>query len=168
MKKLDSAGKTSLEAEDELVAMGDEAIDDLLQSVAEINGRLNKIIQDKQLYPLSEMAKLERRVRVMGRMKNPLTLKTLFDALADSAIAVEECSQDRKIAYEQGNMMASTIIEDFIQSAKSLKKATIKALVAFGKPVVPHAQRYLNVSQPPVIRAFKKVISQVEVKWWKF
>ena len=129
LKKLDGGGNDSREAEDALVAMGDEAIDDLLQSVAEINGRMNGSIREAHLDPVAEMSRLERRVQLMERMRNPMTLKALFDALADSALAVEAYTQKRDAAYEQGDMMIPMMAEMHLESAKSLNKATINALV---------------------------------------
>lgn len=168
LEKLDGGGLDSGEAENALVALGDESLDDLLQSVAEINGRMNGSIRDEFLDPPAEMARLERRIRVMERLRSPMTLKALFDAVADSALAMESCSQMRDIAYERGELGIPMMAEQHIRSAKSLNEAAIKALVAFGKQVVPHARRYMSTSPPAVSRAMRNVISRLEPKWWRF
>jgi hypothetical protein len=168
LEKLDGGGKAAREAEDALVVFGNDALDDLLQSVAEINGRMNGTIRDGLTNPLVEMARLERRVRVMERIRSSMVIKALFDALTDSALAVDAYMQQRDAAYARHDFMTVMMAYEHIEAASSLNQAAINALVAFGEEVAPHAGRYLSTSPPAVVRALKKVISRLEHKWWRF
>ncbi|MBK9681514.1 MAG: hypothetical protein IPO69_22110 [Saprospiraceae bacterium] len=167
IEKLDGCNEGSKEAEDILVRLGDDTIDDLLESIAEINGRMNGTIRSSSLYPSAEMARLERRVRVLERIQNPMTLKALFDILADSSIAVESYSQQFDTFDERGDLGIPMLVKVHMESAKSLKNSTIKALIAFGTQVVPIANRYMASSKPPVRKALRKVVSGIENKWWQ-
>lgn len=152
------------EVETRLVAMGDSAIDDILESIHGINGRMNGAIPTERLDPEKEVLALERRIGILSRMRNPKTLKAVFDALADSAIAVDQCkNESNNLPYDFQFIVHSRLV-----AAESLLKTASEALVNFGEIVIPHARRYSNEAPPPVKKALRKVLAKLEKKRWQF
>ena len=168
LDKLDRGGDDACAAEQELVALGDEAIDDILQSIAEINGRMNGTIRGGTTDPIGQMAHLERRVKVIARTRSPMAIKALFDALADSALAVESYTNQRDLALARGDFIQSTMAVVHIDAACSLNAAATSALIAMGAQVLTQAHYYMSCSDPVVCRALQKVITRLEPKWWQF
>lgn len=165
---LDQLDNGSSKAEEDLVKMGDECVDDLVQSIAQINGRLNGSIKCDRVDRSNEMLRLERRVHIIRQLKHPGTLKAAFDALADSAVAVRDYRMQRDMAYDSGNPMLAMVVEPYLATAKSLNRAAVEALVAFGPQIIPQAEHYMGNSQEPVVKALHQVVSRLRPRWWQF
>ena len=164
LAKLDEATPSQRqEVEAALVALGDAAIDDILESIHLINSKLNGSIRVKNLNPIAEMVALEKRIRILGQLKRPNTLKAVFDALADAAIAV--CDYKRQGAHD--SLMIRMFAYEHQIVAESLLKTATDALVEFGDVVIPPARRYLQQSPPPVTKALRRVLAKVDKRWWQ-
>jgi hypothetical protein len=162
---LDSTGyKPSLKQEAAIVALGDTAIDDILESIYLINGKMNSSIRVDNLDPIAEMKALEKRIRILGTLKRPVAIKAIFDALADSAIAASEFRRKANIIPPMMSMLA----HQHKMAAESLVNTAIDALASYGEAIIPPARRYLDQVSPPVQKALRKVLARVERKWWQF
>ena len=164
LAKLDEAGPAQCrEVEAAIVALGDAAVDDMLESIHLLNSKLNGSISVERLNPLAEMVALEKRIRILGQMKRLNTLKAIFDALADAAIAVN----DYKRQGEQTSTMIRMFAYEHQAVAESLLKTATDALVEFGAVVIPPARRYLQQGPPPVTKALRRVLAKVDKQWWQ-
>jgi len=154
---------TDLACEDRLVQHGEVALPRILETIAAINHR-----QQRAADPLMDMAALRRRIQVLGRIRSPNGLAAIFNAVADSAIALAQYNEQANgAAYQQ-----RYFLESYISEAEKLNTVAVDALVASGRDmgdiVIPHIRKYMGNSPRPVVRSLKKALRMLEKRWWQF
>jgi len=131
------------EVEDELVSMGNPAVQEVLASVTDVN---REIIRAAMAGRLGEaafgMRAMARRINVLGRIASPAAIPALLDALADSAMVADNPS---------------------FPEAKSVLKAASDALARLGSAAAPHLHEHLDDRRAPVRIAVANVLKRLNV-----
>lgn len=153
ISSLDTADHGILQRiEDEIVQYGERSLDALLASVNDCNRRITAacLAQDWKA-AIAGMQALERRIRVLGRIKSPRAVPALLDALADSAGAAELTGLPT------------------VPAARSLCQTAADALVNIGETTIPYLKDNINDRRLPVRKAVRSVLSRIHPKkWWQF
>lgn len=137
-------GEELQQVENELVQLGDRAMDSISASINELNRSLtaSAFTMDSQKSVLF-MESLGRRIKVLGKMRNWRGIEAILDALGDSATG-------------------STISHTQIRSQlKSLSEIAIDALVNVGPPAIPSIIAALGDGRPSVRSTLVTVLGRI-------
>lgn len=152
-------------AEDDLIALGGRSIDSLLQSVAQINARL---LGGED--PERNMAALERRINVLGRLRDERGVRAIVDALADAAGTLDVL--DRQITHtgEHGLHHYDVVLlaSGRHTVAESLCEAAVGALVEIGAPALSIIDRSIPKASPSAQKALRRAEKKIRGRWWEF
>lgn len=145
---------------DKLAANGPKSTAPLLASIA----RLNALLLTGN-DPDRNLAALERRVRMLGTLRDPNAARALIDALADAAAASEVFALDAKQLSSPSDARASSLRG---QIADRLAQAATAALIETGKPALPAIKHAIGIAPPPVIEPLKRAAREIRGPWWRF
>jgi hypothetical protein len=150
ISSLDTVAQGQLSpAEDEIVRLGEQIFDALLASVNACNRKITAAALAQDWVAAKEgMKALERRIRVLGRIRSSRSIPAILDAFADSAEAAEYTG---------------------LPEARSLCKTTADALFSIGQEVVPYLKANINDKRLLVRKAVHDTLSRLQPKkWWRF
>jgi hypothetical protein len=167
-KLLDNPNKEDRRrAEDQLVALLEEAVDQLLDSI----DRINRLLLQRD-NPEANMAALERRIRILEKIGSPRAVKAIIDAVADSAGTVEVLRQQINETYDHPDPFYRHDILLLASGrqvvAESLRDSAVNALAAIGKPALPLIHSSISKASRPAQKALRRAASRIQKKWWQF
>jgi hypothetical protein len=129
--------------EDELVSMGRPIVQQLLNSVTDVNRGIILAAMTGRLGEAAlAMRAIARRINVLGRIASPTAIPALLDALADSAMVADNPS---------------------FPEAKSVLKSAGDALVKLGDAATPHLHEHLDDRREPVRMAVTTVLRRLNM-----
>ncbi|PYQ55757.1 MAG: hypothetical protein DMF53_27445 [Acidobacteria bacterium] len=147
-----------------LVADGEGAIDDLLQSAHEINFRL---LTNRGVSSEADIVALNRRIRLLGKIGSTRGIGMIAAALADAADGVAALeAQIVELKSSRRDSPALARARERKSALDSLRRTAFRALVRFGDAAAPTMNANANRVSPPARKEILRVLGRLS--WKRF